>query len=44
MDYPRKPALLFYRLVRLLSSSLDWSAWVPCCLLYALPNEDLENL
>jgi hypothetical protein len=42
--YPRKPALLFYRLFRLLCPSLYRPSWVSLRLLYAFPNEHLQNL
>lgn len=44
MNYPREPALFFYCLVRLLRTSLDWSARVPCRLLDTFSDQHLEDL
>lgn len=44
MHYPREPALLLYRLLCLLCSSLDRSTWVSLCLLYAFSNQNLQYL
>lgn len=44
MHYPREPALFLYRLLCLLCPSLDRSTWVSLRLLYAFPDQNLQDL